>query len=91
MLKKKIVLILKRNDVVKAGLFGSYARGDQKKRSDIDILIKFDGRRRKSLIDLVRLKDELQDEIHRKVDVVTYRSLHPLLKKNVLQEEVRLL
>ncbi len=36
-----LVPILKRNGVLKAGIFGSYARGEQKKQSDVDILIKF--------------------------------------------------
>ena len=40
-IKRKIIPILKKNHVVRAGIFGSYARGEQKKNSDIDILIKF--------------------------------------------------
>ncbi len=40
-LKKKIIKILRRHDVVKAGIFGSFGRGDYTKRSDIDILVKF--------------------------------------------------
>ena len=43
-LKKKIVPILKKNEVVKAGIFGSYARGQQKK-SDLDLLIQFEGKK----------------------------------------------
>jgi len=39
-IKRKIIPILRKNDVVRAGIFGSYARGEAKKRSDIDILIK---------------------------------------------------
>jgi uncharacterized protein len=40
-IKKKIIPILKRNHVVKAGIFGSYARGEAKRKSDIDILVQF--------------------------------------------------
>ncbi len=36
-IKKKIVPILKKNKVVRAGIFGSYARGENKKNSDVDI------------------------------------------------------
>ncbi len=50
----QIAPILKSNDVLKAGIFGSYARGEQKKSSDIDILIKF--KEGKSLLDLARLE-----------------------------------
>jgi len=87
--KKKIILILKRNNVVKAGIFGSLARGNFKKSSDIDILIQFKGQ--KSLFDLARLELELEEKLGRKVDVLTYRSLHPLIKKEVLKEEVKIL
>ena len=87
--KKKIILILKRNNVVKAGIFGSLARGNFKKSSDIDILIKFKGQR--SLFDLARLELELEEKLGRRVDVLTYRSLHPLIKKEVLKEEVKIL
>ena len=38
-LKAKIIEILKKNNIKKAGIFGSYARGDFKKSSDIDILV----------------------------------------------------
>ena len=52
--ERKIAFILRKNGVVKAGIFGSYARGEAKKNSDIDILIKFKGS--KSLFDLSGLK-----------------------------------
>ncbi|NOR85949.1 hypothetical protein GQ473_07610 [archaeon] len=88
-LKKIIVPVLKRNGVVKAGIFGSYARGEAKKNSDIDILIKFKGR--KSLLDLVGVKQELEEKTKRSVDVVTYKSINPLLKERILNEEVPVL
>ncbi|RLG15171.1 hypothetical protein DRN69_03510 [Candidatus Pacearchaeota archaeon] len=89
-LKKKIIPILKRNNVVKAGIFGSFARGEAKKRSDIDILIEFDKRKRKSLLDLVGVKLELENKLKKKVDLLTYKSIHPLLKDIILKEEVRI-
>ena|SRR3989338_3796251 len=76
-IKKKAVPVLKRNGVVKAGIFGSYAKGKAKKTSDVDILIKFKGD--KSLLDLVGLKIELEDKLGKKVDILTYSSIHPLL------------
>ncbi len=86
--KKKAVPILKRNNVVRAGVFGSFARGEARKNSDIDILIEFHGR--KSLLDLVGVKQELEETTKRKVDVLTYKSIHPLLKDIILKEEVRI-
>lgn len=81
----KIITILKANDVKKAAIFGSFARGEATKSSDVDILIEFKGK--KSLFDLAGLKIELEEAIGRKVDVVTYKSLHPLLKEKILSEQ----
>lgn len=86
---KKIVAILKRNGVIKAGIFGSYARGDAAKRSDIDLLIKF--KNKKSLFDLSGLKIELEGELNKKVDLVTYKYICPKIKHQILKEEIRLL
>ncbi len=88
-IKKSIVTILKKNDVSKAGIFGSYARGEAKKNSDIDILIRFRGR--KSLFDLVGLEMELKKALKRKIDLLTYNSINPRLKDRILGEEVRIL
>ena len=85
---KQSVPLLKKNDVVKASIFGSIARGEEKKRSDVDFLVKFKGR--KSLLDLVRLKHQLEDALHRHVDVLTYKSVHPPLKKYILKDEVKI-
>ncbi|MEK7624559.1 MAG: nucleotidyltransferase family protein [Patescibacteria group bacterium] len=82
---KQIVPILKRQGVIKAALFGSAAKGKMKKRSDIDILINFKGQ--KSLIDLVRLQFELEEKLGKKVDLLTYNSIHPLLKNIILNEQ----
>ena len=86
---KIVVPILKKNDVVKAGIFGSYARGEAKKRSDVDILIKQKGR--KSLLDLVGLEMKLKQKLKKKVDLLDYKGLSPYLKDRILKEEVRIL
>ena len=86
---KKSLPILKKNGVTKAGIFGSVARGEAKKKSDVDVLVKF--KKGKSLLDLVRLERELSEKLGRKVDVVTYNSISPYLKERILKEEVRIL
>ena len=86
---KVIVPILIKNGVIKAGIFGSYARGEAKKQSDIDILIKQKGR--KSLLDLVRLENELKEKLKKRVDLLDYEGLSPYLKERILKEEVRIL
>ena len=88
-IKPIIVKILKKNGVARAGIFGSYARGEAKKNSDIDILIKFRGR--KSLFDLVGLEMELKKKLKIDVDLLTYNSIHHLLKDSILNDEVRIL
>ena len=88
-IKKLIIPILKQKDVVRAGVFGSYARGDVTLKSDIDILIKFKGK--KSLFDLARLELDLEKKLERNVDLVTYNSINPLIKKQILKEEVAIL
>ena len=84
-IKVKIIPVLRRYDVRKAAIFGSFVKGEERKDSDIDILIEFKGE--KSLLDLAGLKIELQEILKRKVDVLTYNSLHPLLKDKILQEQ----
>jgi uncharacterized protein len=89
-LKKKILPILKKHDVVKAGFFGSFARqNDFNKKSDIDLLIQYS--KEKSLYEFVGLKIDLEDNIGFKFDIVTYDSVHDLLKKQILKDEVRIL
>lgn len=87
--RKQVTCVLKRNGVKRAALFGSFARGEAKKRSDIDLIIEFRGK--KSLFDLVELKYELEESTHRTVDLITYSSLHPLLKDRILAEQIPLL
>ncbi len=73
----------------KAGIFGSYSRGEQKKNSDIDILIQ--PTKDMSLFDLVGIKLEIEDKLGSKIDIVSYKAIHPRLKKQVLKEELRII
>jgi predicted nucleotidyltransferase len=84
-IKSRITPLLRRYGIKRAAFFGSFARGEEKEDSDIDILVEFKGER--SLLDLVGLKMELEELLGRKVDVLTYGSLHPLLKDMILQEQ----
>ena len=86
---RKVRPALRRGGVVRASLFGSYVRGEETKGSDIDILVEFKGE--KSLLDLVDLEMELAQLLHKKVDLLTYRSIHPLLKYNILSEQKTIL
>ena len=86
---KIAIPVLKKNDVVKAGIFGSYARGEEKKKSDVDILIKQKGG--KGLLALVQLQLELENKLKKKVDLLDYSAIYPPIKKQILKEEVKIL
>jgi len=88
-IKSKIIKILKKYKIKRAGLFGSYSRGEQKKGSDIDILI--EPTKEMSLLDISGLKIELEDILKRKVDIVSYRYIHPYLKDEILKNEVKII
>ncbi|MDD1741424.1 MAG: nucleotidyltransferase family protein, partial [Methanothrix sp.] len=66
--------------------FGSIVRGEMTEDSDVDLLVEFEGRR--SPLDLAHLKNELEDAVNRRVDLLTYKSIHPLLKDRILAEQV---
>lgn len=84
-IKRKIIPILKRQGVTKAAFFGSFARGEAKKNSDVDILVKFRGH--KSLFDFVGLKLELEEKIGKKVDLLTYNGINHRLRDIILNEQ----
>ena len=82
--EESIIRACKKNDISFLGLFGSYARGEQKEESDIDFLARFS--RRKSLLDLVRIERDLSEILGIKVDLVTEKSLSPYLIERIKSE-----
>jgi uncharacterized protein len=88
-IRKKIAPILKRYGVKKAGVFGSCVRGELKEDSDIDILVEIE--KDLSLLDFVGLKLEIEDVLQRKVDLVEYCTVKPLLRERILREQVAIL
>jgi uncharacterized protein len=88
-IKSKVVNIIKKNGIKKAGIFGSYARGEQKASSDIDILI--EPTKEMGLFEIVNLEEELKKRLKKKIDLLTYASIHRLLREQILNEEVRII
>lgn len=70
-------------------LFGSTARDESSKQSDLDLFIDYDPERRFSLIDLVGIKQLLEDAMAIDVDVTTRDSLHPELKGDIERSAIR--
>jgi len=68
------------------GVFGSYARGEQKPGSDIDILVRFD--EGATLFDLVGLGDFLEEFLKLKVDIASERALRIEIRDRILAEVV---
>lgn len=88
-IKNKIIPILRKYGVIKASLFGSIVRGENIDQSDIDLLVELP--ETASLLELASLKMDLEERLEKKVDVLTYDSLHPLLKDKILHEQEAIL
>jgi len=71
--------------VRRIGVFGSFARGEQKETSDIDILVEFD---KPTFRNFMNLAFFLEDLFHRKVDLVTPNSLSPYISPYVKKEVI---
>ncbi|MGN6469296.1 MAG: nucleotidyltransferase family protein [Rhizobiaceae bacterium] len=71
-------------------LFGSTARNEAEAASDLDIFIDYDAGGRFSLLDLVGIKQHLEEELAMEVDVTTRSSLHPMLRADIERSAIRI-
>ena len=76
--------------VKEIGIFGSYVRGEQKKQSDVDLLVEFEEPSNLTLLDFIRLENYLSEILGVKVDLVEKHTLKPRIGKRVLQEGYRI-
>jgi len=74
--------------VKEIGIFGSYVRGEQKGKSDLDILVEFEEDAKLSLLDVVGLEIELSNLLGIKVDLVEKKSLKPYIGQYILREVI---
>jgi len=88
-LRAQVGEVMRRRGVVRAGVFGSVARGQATAESDVDFLVEFEKGR--TLLDLSGLRLELRDALGRDVDVATPSSLHPEMKDEILSDLIRIL
>lgn len=83
-IKNKLENICIENDIIFMALFGSFITGKQKRKSDIDMLVKFDKKKEKSLLDLIHTENEIKRIFKRKIDLLTIESISPYLKNEIL-------
>ncbi|MEI6049683.1 MAG: nucleotidyltransferase family protein [Bacteroidota bacterium] len=89
-IKKIILSHLKEFNPIKVGIFGSFARGDNKKGSDIDILVEF--KEAPSLLTLIKLENDLSEILGVKVDLVTTGALkNKRIKKSIKKDLINIL
>ena len=89
-IKEVILDHLKDYDLISVGIFGSYARGENKSTSDIDILVKF--RKAPSLLTVIRIENELSEVLGIKVDLVTSGAIkNKRIKKSIQKDLISIL
>jgi len=86
--KEDIQRIARQHGARNLRVFGSVARGEATEGSDLDLLVEMEPGR--SLLDLVAIKQDLEELLGCKVDVVTEAAVSPYLRDRVLSEAVRL-
>ena len=87
-ISEKIIPVLRKHHVKRAGIFGSRATGRASKKSDVDFLVELD--KDISLLEFVKIKYELEDLLCVAVDLVEYQAIKPRLKSRIISEEIRI-
>jgi len=81
-------LLKEKFEVETIGVFGSYSRGEQTKKSDVDVLVVFSEDAHVGFFKFLELEEFLSQKIGVKVDLVTKDALKPMLKERILKEIV---
>ncbi len=85
-LEKELPYLKEKFNVKTIGIFGSYVRSEQKRESDIDVLVEF--QKPVGFFEFIELEDYLSEKLGEKVDLVTPDALKPLIKPRILKEVV---
>jgi uncharacterized protein len=86
--RRQVLEITEGHGALNVRLFGSVARGESTATSDLDLLIEMAPER--TLLDVIAIKQDLEELLGCKVDVVTEAAISPYLRDKVLHEAVRL-
>ena len=87
-IQNKIREVLIAHGIKKADLFGSFARGNAHADSDVDVLVEVNNM---DLFDFVGLKQELEDAVARRVDLVQYKTIKPALRDSIFRSVLPIL
>ena len=82
--KSQVKSICDKENIAYLGLFGSYARGEEQEKSDVDILVDFN--EIKSFFQLAKVKEELENIFKKKVDLVLKNNIKESLKPYILKD-----
>lgn len=82
--RRRIAGVAREHGARQVRLFGSLARGEGEASSDLDLLVELEPGR--SLLDLVALKQDLEDLLDRPVDVITERAISPYMREDILRD-----
>lgn len=77
--------IFQKYGVTRAAIFGSYAKGEEKATSDVDLLVQFEKGQTPSYFKMFDFEEELAGRLNKKVDIVTFNGLHQFIKEEVLK------
>ena len=86
--QSKFKAMYRQHGISYLGLFGSFARGEETPRSDVDILIDFNAT--KTLFDLVKIQQQLSDLLNKRVDLVTKNSINKYIKPYI-QDDIQVI
>lgn len=86
--REEILDIARKYGATNLRVFGSMARGEESPKSDLDIIVEME--KGSSLLDIISIKQDIEELLGRKVDVVTEASISPYIRNNVLREAVNL-
>ena len=86
--REQILDIARQHGARKIQIFGSLARGESGGGSDVDFLIELEPGR--TLLDIIAMKQDLEDLLQRNVDVVTERAVSPYIRNEILAQAISL-
>jgi len=86
--KHEILQLGRENGMKNIRIFGSFVRGEERPDSDVDLLVEIDEDR--TLFDVIRFKHSVEELLGRKVDVISDRAVHEMLKEEIIDKAVQL-